>query len=218
MKNLFNLDNPFIQFLARVGDLIIVNVLFLACCIPVVTIGAAITAMHKVTQAIALDEDNGIAKTFFRGFRENFKQATIVWVLMLVFAVSCGCNYLIITGFTVGLAAQVLQWVVILLTAVVVVLAAYLFPLIARYQNTIRQHAVNALILAVVKLPRTVALVALSALPVLIAVISFQTFLQTLIFWLALGFGFTSYMSSVLLKPVFAELEDTTGAGVQIMK
>ena len=64
MRNLFNLDNPFVQFLARVGDLIIVNVLFLLCCLPVVTAGASVAAMHKVTQAMALDEDNGIVKTF----------------------------------------------------------------------------------------------------------------------------------------------------------
>lgn len=218
MKNLFNLDNPFVQFLTRVGDLIIVNVLFLICCVPVVTIGASITAMHKVTQAIIFDEDNGTVKTFFRGFRENFKQATIVWVLMLIFMVSMAFNYLIIKGFLAGTAAVAMQWLLVVLAAVVVVLAVYLFPLMARYQNTLRQHAMNALILAVVKLPRTVGLVALCLLPVLIAVISFQTFLTTLIFWAAVGFGFTSYMSSSLLKPVFRELENRDGPGVQIMK
>lgn len=217
MRNLFNLDNPVVQFLARVGDLIIVNVLFLICCVPVVTIGASISAMHKVTQAIAFDEDNGIAKTFFRGFRENFKQATLVWLMMLVFAVSMGCNYLIIVGFTVGNTALILKWVLVIFGALVVILAAWMFPLMARYQNTLRQHAMNALILAVVKLPRTVGLVVLSLLPVLIAVLSIQTFLTTLIFWLALGFGFTSYMSGVLLKPVFREMEDKTGPGVQVM-
>lgn len=215
MRNLFNLDNPFVQFLARVGDLIIVNVLFLVCCLPVVTVGASLAAMHKVTQAMALDEDNGIVKTFFRGFRENFKQATLLWLMMLVFGVSMLCNYLLIMGFTAGTLATVLKCVLVVFSTLVLVLAVYMFPLMARYQNTLRQHATNALILAVVKLPRTIALLVLCAMPVLIAVVSVQTFLQTLIFWLAVGFGFISYMSSVLLKPVFSELE--TGS-VQIMK
>lgn len=215
MRNLFNLDNPFVQFLARVGDLIIVNVLFLLCCLPVVTVGASLAAMQKVTQAIALEEDNGIVKTFFRGLRENFRQATALWVMILVFAVSMLFNYLIVMGFTAGTVSVVLKWVLVILAVLVLVLAVYMFPLLARYQNTIREHAVNALILAVVKLPRTIALVALAALPVLIAVISMQTFLQTLIFWLTVGFGFVSYIASVLLKPVFRELE--TGK-VQIMK
>ena len=81
MKNLFNLDNPFVQFLSRVGDLIIVNTLFLLCCVPVVTVGASAAALHKVSQAIILDEDNGTIKTFFRGFRENFRQATALWLM-----------------------------------------------------------------------------------------------------------------------------------------
>lgn len=215
MRNLFNLDNPFVQFLARVGDLIIVNVLFLVCCLPVVTVGASLAAMQKVTQAMALDEDNGIVKTFFRGFRENFKQATLLWLMMLVFGVSMLCNYLLITGFIAGTLATVLKCVLVVFSVLVLVMAVYMFPLMARYQNSLREHAANALILAVVKLPRTVALLVLCALPVVIAVISIQTFLQTLIFWLAVGFGFVSFMSSILLKPVFAELEN---GNVQLMK
>lgn len=217
MKNLFNLDNPFIQFLSRVGDLIILNFLFLVCSVPVFTIGASATALQKTTQGILYDEDNGTMKTFFRAFRENFRQATIVWVLMLIFAASTACNYLIISGLTAGILAMILKWVLAVLSAVVVVLGVYIFPLIARYRNTLREHAQNALILAVVKLPRTIGLVLLAAMPVIIAVISLQTFLTTLVFWLAVGFGFTSYTSSQLLKPVFAELEDQTGTGVQIM-
>lgn len=217
MKNLFNLDNPFIQFLSRVGDLIILNFLFLVCSMPVFTIGASIAAMQKTTQAIVYDEDNGTLKTFFRAFKDNFKQATIVWLLMLLFAASCVCNYLLISGFTEGMAAMLLKWLIVVLSAVVVILGVYIFPLIVRYRNTLREHAMNALILSVVKLPRTIGLVALAALPVIIAVVSLQTFLTTLVFWLAVGFGFTSYMSSVLLKPVFAELEDKTGPGVQVM-
>ena len=106
---------------------------------------------------------------------------------------------------------------VLVLIVVVLVLAAYIFPLMARYSNTLRQHATNALILAVVKLPRTVGLVLLSALPLLILALSIQTFLNTLVFWLAIGFGFTGYMSSTLLRPVFRELENQGGPGVQVM-
>lgn len=215
MRNLFNLDNPFVQFLARVGDLIIVNVLFLLCCLPVVTAGASIAAMHKVTQAMVLDEDNGIVKTFFRGFRENFKQATALWLMMLFFAAAMGCNYMLISGFVAGTLATVLKGALVVAIGLVLVMAAYMFPLMVRYTNTLRELATNALILAVVKLPRTVGLFLLSCMPLLILALSLETFLNTMVFWLAIGFGFTAYMSASLLKPVFAELE--TG-NVQVMK
>lgn len=217
MKELFNLDNPFMQLLTRVGDLIIANFLFLVCCVPLITVGASAAALHKVTQAMVLEEDNGIARTFFRAFRENFRQATGVWLLMLVFAGATVCNFLLIAGFAGGMAATILKGILILAAVLVLVMAAYLFPLMVRYTNTVRQHAMNALILAIVKLPRTIGLVLLSVLPILILVLSPETFVSTMVFWLTLGFAFTGYMSGILLKPVFKELEDTEGPGVQVM-
>ncbi len=218
MKDFFNIESPFMQLLTRLGDMIIVNFLFLVCCTPLITVGASAAALHKVTQAMVLDEDNGIVKTFFRAFRDNFKQATGVWLLILIFAAASVCNYLLILGFVDGMAATLLKGILVLAVVLVLVMAAYLFPLMVRYTNTVRQHAVNALILAIVKLPRTVGLVLLCGMPILILVLSLETFASTLVFWLTLGFAFTSYMSSVLLKPVFKELEDADGPGVQIMK
>ncbi len=215
MKDLFNIDSPFMQLLTRVGDLIIVNVLYLICCVPIVTIGAATAALHKVAQAIVYDTDNGIVKTFFRAFRDNFKQATALWLMMAVFAAAMGCNYLLISGFVAGTLETVLKGVLVVAGGLVLVMASYMFPMMVRYTNTIRELAVNALILAVVKLPRTVGLFLLSCMPLLVMALSLETFLKTLVFWLAIGFGFTAYMSASLLKRVFQELE---AGNVQIMK
>ena len=215
MRDFFNIESPFMQLLTRVGDLIIVNALYLVCCVPIVTIGAATAALHKVGQAIVYDTDNGIFKTFLRAFRENFRQSTALWLMMVVFGAAMVCNYMLISGFVAGTAATVLKSALVVAIGLVLVMASYMFPLMVRYTNTIRELAVNALILAVVKLPRTLGLMILWAMPVVIAVISMQTFLQTLVFWLTVGFGFVGYMSGVLLKPVFAELES---GKVQIMK
>ena len=215
MRDFFNIESPFMQLLTRVGDLIIVNALYLVCCVPIVTIGAATAALHKVAQAIVYDTDNGIFKTFFRAFRENFKQATALWLMMLFFAAAMGCNYMLISGFVAGTLVTVLKGALVVAIGLVLVMAAYMFPLMVRYTNTLRELATNALILAVVKLPRTVGLFLLSCMPLLILALSLETFLNTMVFWLAIGFGFTAYMSASLLKPVFAELE--TG-NVQVMK
>ena len=168
-----------------------------------------------MAQAIVYDTDNGIFKTFFRAFRENFKQATALWLMMLIFAAAKGCNYMLISGFVAGTPATVLKGALVVAIGLVLVMAAYMFPLMVRYTNTLRELATNALILAVVKLPRTVGLFLLSCMPLLILALSLETFLNTMVFWLAIGFGFTAYMSASLLKPVFAELE--TG-NVQVMK
>lgn len=208
MKNLFNLENPLMQMLTRVGDMILLNVLFLICCIPVVTIGASVAAMHKVVQDLIYETDSGTIKGFFRAFKANFKQATILWLIMLVVIVGLGCDVLlIITYFSGSESVKWMMGMLAVLAVLVCCVVAYMIPLIVRYENTLRQHLSNAAVLAVIKLPRTIGLVVLNLLPVIILVLNLNVFVQTLIFWLFIGFAFTTYMEVVLLKPVFAELE-----------
>ncbi len=217
MKSLFNLDNPFIQFLTKVGDLILVNFLFLICSIPIVTMGAAMTAMHKVTQDIATDHEAGTFRTFFRAFRENFKQSTIAWLAMLVFFVGMACNWLLVLSYLDGTMALLCNVLLGLLCIIVVCVGAYLFPLIVRYENTLREHTINAAILVLVKLPRTLLMVFVNLLPLIVAWFSMQTFFSTLVFWLCIGFAFSSYICSTTLLPVFKEMEKDGGANMQIM-
>ncbi len=212
MKNLFSLDNPFIQFLARVGDMILANFLFLICSLPIITIGAALTGLNKVTQEIAMDESPSLLKSFFGAFKENFRQATAAWLIILVFFLGMICNQLLVSFYCVGVIEQVFRWILYFIMALMVAIAAYVFPLIVRYENSLKQHFINATVLAVVKLPRTLVMVALIALPLVLAYISFPIFFRTLIFWLFLGFGFSSYVSSVLLVPVFRKIEETEDA------
>ena len=66
MDRIFNMDNKFFTFMGRVADLIILNLLFLLCCIPIVTIGPAITAMYYVTMKMVRNEEAYIARSFFK--------------------------------------------------------------------------------------------------------------------------------------------------------
>ena len=210
MKNLFNLENPIFQMLSRVGDMIIANVLFLISCIPIFTIGAALAGLNKVSQAIVLDDDRGIAKLFFNGFKSNFKQATSVWVAILIILVSLVCNWLLITTFVTGTFATVLYVLLGILAFLIIGVLSYLIPLIVRYNNTIREHLYNAIILAIMKFPRTLVMVFLNIVLFILPFISLNAFSQTMIFWLMIGFSFLSYIISTLLKPVFKELEGET--------
>lgn len=208
MKNIFNLDSPLMQMLTRAGDMILLNVLFLLCCIPVITIGASIAAMHKMMQEIVYDVDTSTVKGFFRAFKANFKQATILWGFVLLVILSLGCDVLLIITYFSG--SEAVKWMFILLgvlAALVCCVLAYMIPLLVRYENTLREHLTNAAVLAIIKLPRTICLVALNLLPAILFAVSVSVFFQTLIFWLFIGFTFTTYLEVILLKPVFTELE-----------
>ncbi len=209
MKNLFHPESPIMQLLSRVGDLIIVNVLFLVCCLPVVTAGASQAALNRVTQSMALDEDGGVVKPFFRAFRDNFKQATLGWIFTAVFLVGLGADWMLALSYLTGAALSIAQGVCIVAALLVLAVGNYFFQLIVRYENTLRQHAMNAAILAVVKLPKTVVMTALTLLPLLIALASMKTFVYTLIFWIMLGFACVSFLQASLMRPVFRQLEKT---------
>ena len=100
-----------------------------------------------------------------------------------------------------------MKGVLFVLAVLVLAVAVYLFPLMTRYDNALREHVKNAMILAVAKLPRTVVMVLVTSLPVLVPYFSLPTFFQTLPFFFIIGFAFMSYVSSQLLVPVFRELE-----------
>lgn len=207
MRNLFNYENPFIQFLVRMGDLIILNVLFILCSAPVVTLGASLTALHRVTQNMLFEQEEPLLKAFFRAFRQNFKQSTLAWLVELVVIVSLVCDVLLVMAYFNGGLAKAMYILVAVLAILVAGVYAYLMPLIARYENGMRQQVNNALVLAIIKLPKTLLLVFLNLLPVILVLISVPVFVQTLIFWVVIGFAFVSFIESSILKPVFQQLE-----------
>lgn len=84
LQNLFNYDNPVWRFIGKFGDLIVLNILWIITSIPIVTIGASTTAMYYVTLKLVRDEDGYTIRSYFRSFKENFKQATVIWLIMLV--------------------------------------------------------------------------------------------------------------------------------------
>lgn len=208
MKSLFSLDNPLMQMLTRVGDMILLNLLFLLCCIPVITAGASIAAMHRMMQEIVYETDSSTVKGFFRAFKANFKQATLLWIIVLVVAASLFCDVLLIVTYFSG--SETIKWMFGLLAVLAILICcvlAYMIPLLVRYQNTLREHLTNAAVLSIIKLPRTVCLVLLNLLPAILFALNVSVFFQTLIFWLFIGFTFTTYLEVLLLKPVFKELE-----------
>lgn len=205
MKSIFDVNGNFFQMLSRVGDLIILNFLFLITCIPIVTIGAAWSALWRMTMDMVYEQEAGIFRGFFRAFRANFRQATVLWLIQLVVVVSLACDVLLVMTYMPG---STFMYILLgVLVFMVLAVSAYMTPLLVRYDNTLRQHMSNAVVLSVVKLPRTLGVVFLNAAPLIIAFFSLEVFLQTLVFWLFIGFAFQTYVDCTMLKKVFDELE-----------
>lgn len=208
MRSLFNMDNPLFRTLGKLADLMILNIVFLICCIPVVTIGAALTGMSYVTLKMAEGEEGYIVKSFFKSFKENFKQATIMWLLMLVIGVVLGMDFLIlkdatgsmVTVFRIGISVAAFLYLMIMV---------YLYAVLARFYNSIKATIKNAFIMAIADFPRTLIMMVITVASVIITFLTAETLVYGILVWLMFGFALISYCNCFFLKKVFAKYMPT---------
>ena len=208
MKGLLNPDSPLNQFLVRIADLCIINILTLILCIPVVTAGAAITAAHKTTPDMIHDDVSGVFMPYFKSFTTNFKQSTVVWLLEIFFiAVMVGYFWLIYI-YVAG-TFRTLAFIVLAVAAFVLfALASFMYPMIARYENTLKQHLLNSIQLVLFNLPRTFMTVLADLAPLVLAFFFLRFFLQIGALILLFGIAFMILIHNSLLKPIFDRLEN----------
>ena len=189
----------------KVGDLLLVNLLFVVRSLPVVTIGASATAMYYVLGRIRRQEGT-VTKDFFRSFRENFRQATLYWGALLLVALALYWNFRLISGWT-GTLYSVMMVLLILVSWFAVSWGSLVFPLLSRFDNTSAVTARNAGILVLAVPLRTLAAAAINALPVALAVFLPGVFALAAVLWLFCLFSAGAYGILCLLSPVFTQLE-----------
>lgn len=189
----------------KVGDLLLVNLLFVVCSLPVVTIGASATAMYYVLGRIRRQEGT-VTKDFFRSFRENFRQATLYWGALLLVALALYWNFRLISGWT-GTLYSVMMVLLILVSWFAVSWGSLVFPLLSRFDNTSAVTARNAGILVLAVPLRTLAAAAINSLPVALAVLLPGVFALAAVLWLFCLFSAGAYGILCLLSPLFTQLE-----------
>lgn len=171
MGGLFNLDSPVMRFLGRMADLLWLNILTLFLCILIIPAGAALTALNYMCLKIVRGEDCYITKGYFKSFKENFKQATLIWLLVLVIMAVLYGDYRIMTQSTIQFPTA-LKVVITAVTLVLVLVFMYVFPVLSHYENTIRNTFKNAAVMALVSLPKTLLMLVIWCLPVATILIS----------------------------------------------
>lgn len=198
-----NTDGRVMNFLSRLGDMFILNVLYLISCIPVVTIGAATTALYYNTLKMAENRESYVWREYWKAFRQNFKQATIVWMILLACIFILGSDVLLLGGMSEALGS-VVALIVIVLGIFLIMTGVYVFPVLARFDNTVKNTFKNALIMAVRHLPSTIVIVILHGLPLLPAMISIQVFLKGVLAVLLFTVSILAYFQSKLFTRIFS--------------
>ncbi|MCM1173737.1 MAG: DUF624 domain-containing protein [Blautia sp.] len=202
MSKIFDLDSPFMRVLNRIADLMILNFLVIICSIPVFTIGAACTGMHYVLLKTVRGEEGYLVRGFFKSFKQNFRQATVLWLLMLlVIGVYVG-DFLIFTYSGVKFPT-VLMIAILAIAIVFLMVAVYVFPVLARFDNTIKNTLKNAFCMAVLNLPKTLLMNLLLAVPMVIMYFSAYATIFVILF----GISAPAYASACLYSGIFKKFE-----------
>lgn len=204
MRTLLQPDNPVMSFLTRIAYTAYLNLLWLICCIPIVTAGASTTALFYVTLKMADNEEGNITQQFFRAFRENFRQATKVWLILLAVGLA-----LIFDGYifyhmrfenafwTIGTA------IFLVAVAAYAIILMYIFPLMARFENTVRAMFLNSIMIGMRFLLCTALMAAVYFAMVLIIV---RFFTPAVVF----GEGLCAFLCSCLVKGVLKQCEPSS--------
>lgn len=205
MGRFLDMDSPLMRVLNRVGDLMILNFLMIICCIPVITVGAAYTGMHYVLLKMVRDREGYLIRGFFKSFVQNFRQATLMWLLMLL-VIMVYVGDVVIFNFS-GLVFPKPVIVAVLAVAIVLLMTAvYVFPLQARFENPIKNTLKNAMILAFANLPKTILMLVCYALPLVICYFSSYAMLFVILF----GISAPAYAAAYLYSGIFKKMEPET--------
>lgn len=194
------------RFMMLITNLVVLNVLWLLCCVPVVTAGASTVAMHSVLIGCLTQKDDAVVKPFFRAFRDNFRVVTPLWLVNALVGAVLAAEF-------VYLSVGGQLWLKVVFGVLVFVYAAatsYLYPLLARYNTTAKQALLNCFALSLRHLLSSACVVILNAVPVVLLLSFPELFWRTILVWTVIGFSLIACLDLKILLPVFRKYEPSS--------
>lgn len=196
MKGIFDIDGPVMAGVTKITYAVWLNILWVVCCIPVFTAGASTTALFYVSLKVVKNEEGSLTKDFFRSFKENFRQSTVIWLILLGVGLVLGLDGYIFYHMRFDNVVWTLGTAVFLVAAAAyVIILMYIFPLLARFDNTIPAMFKNSLMIGM----RFLLCTALMAfIYFAMAVVVVRMFTPAVIF----GMGLCALLCSYLLSNI----------------
>ena len=199
MRKIFDDNNPLMRALSVAADLLFLNLLTLLCSLPVLTLGAALSALCDSVQHLVRGDESYLLKSFFRSFRGNLKKGSLLGLIFLFAAVLVYLDYLAAAAYIPILRLSAGAVGVIVLGA-----ALYAFPLQARYENSIGGTLKNALALMIAYFPRTLGMV-VCTLALWLLALRFLNYALPLLLMFGLSLPF--YVCALLYQDIFETME-----------
>ena len=200
MKSSFDIDNPFFAFMGALADIVMVNLLFLICSVPVVTMGASMAAMYETMRILQKRRLQSAFHCFFTAFRHHFKKSIPLWLVQLLTGVLLFFDLNVASSAPKTPAWNIIGMVAGGLFLIWTMAACYLFPAHIYAGKTIRQALAKSMYLAVRNLPYTVVMAVLNSIPIVCLMLGTYFIGVVTPVYLAAGFGMTAYINTMLLE------------------
>lgn len=194
--------NPVLDFINTLCNFVALNLVFLITCLPVITIGTALSSLYYVTLREARGEYGYLVRTYLREFKNNFKKGTIAFAILFLIGAILLFNIAFWFG-TGTMPATILTGVLIAAMIGWFLIFTYTFPLIGRFENSTKQTLKNAFGLAMSNMKATFALIIIDAFVFFLCLFLSPMKLIMVLF----GFAFTAYCQSFVFKKVFEPYE-----------
>ena len=203
MSGFFAPDSAAMRFLTRIADLMILNVVFIATSIPIVTLGASVTALNFTAMRIVRGQSDSVTGDYFGSFRRNFRQATVIGLIFLLLAAVFGAWYVVVTNLNVdGLLALILLAIWYLVAFAFALNLIFVFPYLANFEGTIREVLRNSRLMSWRHPLTAVMAFAIIALSVVLT-LSYPQVTAYGLLWLLIGFAGVAFLAGILFTRVF---------------
>ena len=200
--NIFEEGSPVQRFLNKMADLLILNIITLLMCLPIITAGAALTAMHYVLLKMVRGEEGYILRSFFRSFKREFRQATVLWILYVALAALMASNLVMVLQGS-GRYPIWLPSSIVVVAVLELMFMIYTFAMLSRFDNSIYQTLINAVTLTFSELPRSLEMAVITLVP-LIAFFRASILLPLLVLF---GLSVPGYACAIVYDPIFKKIE-----------
>lgn len=206
MKGMFDIDSPVMDVLNKIMNIVIINLCFLISCIPVITIGAAITAMYHVNLKMVRNEETYVFSLYWKAFKKNFMQSTICWLFIMAAGFVLFIDFWFI-GNMKGMIKNIFYAIMIIVIIVYSIGMLYIFPYIARFKDKLGICIKNALVIGGANIGYTITMLLITFASIAVTFYDIQVMLRALFIWIVGGFSLVSFINSFFLRKVFDKYE-----------
>lgn len=200
MKKKLNIDNPFFACMGRLADIVILNLLFFFSSLPVITMGASISAMYQTTQDMRGEHFYSVFRSFTSAWKKSFKKSFLVWIFQFLTGMILVFDIMFLARYGNTWIWHIIGVVIGNILLVWMLLSCYLLPARVYEKRSIREAILQSFYLSVRNLPYTLLMLLLNSIPV-ICIILGEVFMGLMTpIYIVVGFAITAYLNTILLE------------------